>query len=276
MDRRRIPRVADPMSRRWLVAVSVVAHLAIGVGVFVSGVWGIERLHGERRFRGIGVLLPPAESSGGMIAHTPPKVLPKIPPKRTITHERRQPQVAVIPKEEIREIGTGSGSGSGSGSGTDPEAHCLENCGEAPPALPVCGNAAIETGEQCDDGNSINGDGCSSSCQTEARPKPQVVGIVPSVMQGLRISGETQVHPSSTTQTQMVHDDVRKVDATIKLCLDAAGGVASTKILRSTRYPDYDQRLLAAVADWRYRPYTFNNVAVPACSTVSFVYTINR
>ena len=32
---------------------------------------------------------------------------------------------------------------------------------------PVCGNSVLETGEQCDDGNTANGDGCSSTCQTE-------------------------------------------------------------------------------------------------------------
>jgi len=32
---------------------------------------------------------------------------------------------------------------------------------------PICGNNIIETGEQCDDGNTINGDGCSSICQIE-------------------------------------------------------------------------------------------------------------
>jgi len=31
----------------------------------------------------------------------------------------------------------------------------------------VCGNTIIESGETCDDGNLINGDGCSSTCQTE-------------------------------------------------------------------------------------------------------------
>ena len=30
---------------------------------------------------------------------------------------------------------------------------------------PVCGNTVIETGEQCDDGNTMNGDSCSSTCQ---------------------------------------------------------------------------------------------------------------
>lgn len=33
---------------------------------------------------------------------------------------------------------------------------------------PVCGNGTVEAGEQCDDGNTNNGDGCSSTCQHEA------------------------------------------------------------------------------------------------------------
>ncbi|WP_340679574.1 M4 family metallopeptidase [Paraglaciecola sp.] len=33
--------------------------------------------------------------------------------------------------------------------------------------FPVCGDAELTIGEQCDDGNSANGDGCSSSCQVE-------------------------------------------------------------------------------------------------------------
>jgi cysteine-rich repeat protein len=32
----------------------------------------------------------------------------------------------------------------------------------------VCGNAVIESGEQCDDGNPGDGDGCSSGCMIEA------------------------------------------------------------------------------------------------------------
>jgi len=31
-----------------------------------------------------------------------------------------------------------------------------------------CGNGSIETGEQCDDGNSSDGDGCSKDCKTES------------------------------------------------------------------------------------------------------------
>ena len=36
---------------------------------------------------------------------------------------------------------------------------------------PVCGNEIVEQGEQCDDGNTANGDGCSSTCQTEENEK---------------------------------------------------------------------------------------------------------
>ena len=31
----------------------------------------------------------------------------------------------------------------------------------------ICGNSIVETGESCDDGNTVSGDGCSSSCTTE-------------------------------------------------------------------------------------------------------------
>ena len=37
-------------------------------------------------------------------------------------------------------------------------------------SLPACGNNRLETGEDCDDGNTANGDGCSSTCQSETGP----------------------------------------------------------------------------------------------------------
>src|SRR5262245_64585253 len=33
------------------------------------------------------------------------------------------------------------------------------------PATPVCGNGAREAGEQCDDGNLVNMDGCDAACR---------------------------------------------------------------------------------------------------------------
>lgn len=32
----------------------------------------------------------------------------------------------------------------------------------------TCGNKILDSSESCDDGNTVSGDGCSSSCQTES------------------------------------------------------------------------------------------------------------
>jgi len=53
-----------------------------------------------------------------------------------------------------------------------------------PPGKPisyVCGNGILEPGEQCDDGNRVNGDGCSSSCQKEIATPPKPVKGPPQV-----------------------------------------------------------------------------------------------
>jgi uncharacterized repeat protein (TIGR01451 family) len=44
--------------------------------------------------------------------------------------------------------------------------------GEEPP-VPVCGNGTLEDGEECDDGNSADGDGCSVACTIEQEPEPE-------------------------------------------------------------------------------------------------------
>ena len=38
---------------------------------------------------------------------------------------------------------------------------------------PVCGNGKLESNEQCDDGNTVSGDGCSASCTIESKPEPK-------------------------------------------------------------------------------------------------------
>lgn len=45
-----------------------------------------------------------------------------------------------------------------------------------PPPSPCCGNGVIESGEACDDGNTASGDGCSATCELETPPPPPVCG----------------------------------------------------------------------------------------------------
>jgi cysteine-rich repeat protein len=47
-------------------------------------------------------------------------------------------------------------------------ANCLSN--------ETCGNRILDPGEQCDDGNTVNGDGCNSTCQFEGVAGPSACG----------------------------------------------------------------------------------------------------
>jgi len=50
---------------------------------------------------------------------------------------------------------------------------CSKDCRDG--EIPLCGNDIINTGEECDDGNTISGDGCSVICKLEENGEPPVV-----------------------------------------------------------------------------------------------------
>jgi len=257
------------MTRRWLIALSLVAHLAAAAGLFVSGIWQLERLHAAPLAFKLHTLDLPAPA-GKLVARSQEPVKPKVTvlPPNVLVQPVVKPRVKQSGGPEIppSEIGTGNG----------PESRiddtCVSDCGPGPAAAPVCGNSAREAGEDCDDGNQLDGDGCSSTCRSEPK-KPQPVSLIaPNVLQGLRIAGDTAVHPSTSTQTLMMRDGADKVVGTIKICIATDGSIASASLQRSTRYPDYDAKLVTAARDWRYRPYTLNGAPVPVCSMVTFIY----
>jgi TonB family protein len=261
------------MSRRWLIVVSGVGHLAIAGGLWISGTWRIDRLDGKPPSAALALMQPAPAPSGAAKTTASPKV-PKLVPKvrRTVVKTIVLP-TPVKSVETVVDDGAKEGAGGPGPGGPDATGKCLENCVGTVVIDPVCGNGAVEAGEQCDDGNATNGDGCSSTCRTEPR-LPVTAAIAPTVLKGLRTSGEEQVHPSSPTQNAMLRDGATKVRGVVKLCIATDGSVASAAMSVSTKYDDYDATLLGAVRGWRYQPYTVNGTPVPACSQVTFVYTI--
>lgn len=49
----------------------------------------------------------------------------------------------------------------------DPSTVIYDNVSFTPQAMPICGNSLLDQNEMCDDGNSMDGDGCSAMCQIE-------------------------------------------------------------------------------------------------------------
>src|SRR5512142_2003851 len=61
----------------------------------------------------------------------------------------------------------GDGTGCSKTCTKEPICRGTDGNGATHACTPTCGNGNIEPGEQCDDGNTVGGDGCSSACQIE-------------------------------------------------------------------------------------------------------------
>lgn len=80
--------------------------------------------------------------------------------------------------------------------------NCSSTCIITPPIpSPVCGNNIRETGEECDDGNVSSNDGCSSSCKIEVPvPTPDLFVLLKS-LGGINITSLTAVVITEKTPT---------------------------------------------------------------------------
>jgi TonB family protein len=94
------------------------------------------------------------------------------------------------------------------------------------------------------------------------------------VLTSLRASGETEIQPPRDVVNEMRRNGETKTSAVAKLCLAADGSISSVTVVRSTKYPRYDEAILAAMRRWTHRPYVTNGAAAPACGLVTFVYSM--
>jgi len=111
----------------------------------------------------------------------------------------------------------------------------------------MCGNGMVDTGEQCDDGNTASGDGCSSTCTTEqvATPKLDITVDKPTISTELMTTNK------------------------INVTLTSSGGFSGMVDLTGTAVDSTS----AALTGWTV---TFDNasVSVPANGTATAVATL--
>jgi TonB family protein len=70
----------------------------------------------------------------------------------------------------------------------------------------------------------------------------------------------------------MIRDGVSSVKGTVRLCVNLTGSVTDAMLTEATGYGEYDRKLIAAVRDWRFRPYVVNGQTFAVCSTAEFMY----
>jgi TonB family protein len=240
--------------RRTIILASIALHAGLVFAFLVAGLWRLERVEAGRITVAIGVPLPPPPApSGGASPSNAPKITRKEPPKHIIHTLTQLPEVKppdTKPADTVATTGTGEGSGEGSGGGSGDKTDtgtCTENCGPG---------------------------GGSGSATVTGGTKKTVEMVPPTVLRGMRIAGETQIHPSDVVKTSMLHEGHARSVSVFKTCVGANGQVASVSMLKSSGYAEYDQQLVAALRDWQYKPYEIGGVAVPVCGIVTFQYEI--
>jgi len=239
--------------RRWLVLISAAFHLALVFGLFVAGFWKLEQLDRPRISVALSQPLPPPPAPAGGAAPTQaPKFTPKTPKiiPKVLT---QQPEKPIETEKPVATTTTGGGEGSGAGSGNGSgditsTSTCTEDCGP--------------------------GDGSGSAVPVVKKKKTTETNVPPDVIRGMRIAGDTQIHPSDVEKTAMARDGKDRVIAVFKTCVDDNGNVASVHLMKTSGYAGYDRALSDAMFGWRYRPYQIGGEAVTACGIVTFIYQI--
>lgn len=248
------------MSRRKiLIGASIAGHAVLLAGVFVFNSWDLERLDHDSRSRiSLAVMAPPAADSGSFSLPRP-EVTRKEPPKvvvKELTQPKKLEDELKISYDRGAPAGTDPGPGGGGGPGDGIEGGDGEGCKEV-------------DGRPCGLGPSL-----TLPELPKAPPAPEVRNVTPEILKGLRIRGETQIHPSNEVRTEIFRSGTHETSASIKLCLAADGTVSSVDLKKSTGYPAYDAALVGASRGWIYRPYTVNGTPVPVCGMVTFQYAM--
>ena len=245
------------MPRKTLVASSFALHAGIGVALFITSIWKIDRLEAGRIQTSLAIAPSAPAPEGGPIAGQVAAIVPK--------HREHRPEALVQPKlpteaptPDLAPATTGAGAGSGDAEG------------------PGTGEGPADSDGTCEGPDCGGGSGspivATRPPEPVAPPTPMIVA--PTLLAALRISGDTQIFPSDVTKTAMLRDGKSRVTGTLQICLAASGAISSASVRASTKYPDFDQRLVAAARAWRYQPFTVNGKPAPVCAMTTFVYTI--
>jgi len=262
--------MATTVRRRWLIGISLVVHLGVVIGLFIAGFWHLDRLDaGKRRFELSVAPSPPPPPAGGAAAA--PESPFKLKQKKIVKERTQLAKIDRTAAPVTAEVpGNRSGSGSDDQPCTGPD--CGVGSGSDGPPTGACVGPACPGAEQID---------CSEASS---------LIVPPSVIKGMRISGETQILPSDVDKIAIQRSGKTKIIAGFKVCVGPKGNVESLSLSQSSGFPAWDAAITTALRQWRYRPYQLTPAqqkprdprcpplpaaqsrAVTVCGVVSFIY----
>jgi protein TonB len=221
-----------------LIAVSVIAHGVAGAALVVRSFWVIEKLSTPDTDVALGSAPPPPPPPpGGSTKKTEKKVVKKVKePTQPDETKKPEPQDEA-PEDEGVEGGVEGGVVGGVVGGVLGGVEGGLGGGDAPP------------------------------------PKVEEPKLVPQqAIEAQRISGEKDIQPPNDVNVAIRRAGQRVVGV-IKMCLTGGGTVSTLKVLKSTGFPGYDNKIKSKMREWKYRPFMVNGKAVPVCTSVTFIYT---
>jgi TonB family protein len=87
-----------------------------------------------------------------------------------------------------------------------------------------------------------------------------------------RILGDKLISPDALTVSSIIRAEQTSVIGVFNVCIDSKGDVADINVMRSTRFPAYDAKLLRQIRTWKYQPVLLAGLPAPVCTKVTFVY----
>ena len=97
--------------------------------------------------------------------------------------------------------------------------------------------------------------------------------VAPTVLDANRTSGDKEIVPDETTQSEIGRSGMDSIGGTFKICLTEDGSINAVTLLKSTGFPAYDNKIQNTIRkNWRYRPIMVSGKPTPVCTAVRFVY----
>lgn len=108
--------------------------------------------------------------------------------------------------------------------------------------------------------------------RSENGKRPIVLTPGVRLLEGKRIRGNKSIAPDADTKAVISSRGRARVVGAFRFCVSEAGDVYAVMPMKSTGYASYDRDLVAAIQQWKYRPYMVDGTPVPVCTNVVFIY----